>query len=132
MALMKWDRSFSVGVNEMDAQHQKWFSIINRLHDAMMTGKGRQMQETILAEMVGYTRTHFANEEALLKTRGYPKLVEHQQKHVVFTQQVQALEAKLLAGSSVLTVDVMDFLKNWLNNHILAVDTQYGDWLRRR
>ena len=36
MPLMDWNRSYSVGVAEMDAQHQKWFGILNKLHDAML------------------------------------------------------------------------------------------------
>jgi hemerythrin len=130
MALMNWSEKFSVGVASMDAQHQKWFGILNRLHDAMLGGKAKDVQRAILAEMVAYTHTHFAQEETLLKTKGYPKLAEHQAKHAAFNKQVQDLEAKMISGASVLTHDVMDFLKHWLNDHILSTDTQYGMWLK--
>jgi hypothetical protein len=65
MALLTWERKYSVGVDAMDAQHQKWIGILNRLHDAMLTGKAKEMQLSILAEMVAYTRTHFLQEELL-------------------------------------------------------------------
>jgi hemerythrin len=64
-----------------------------------------------------------------LKTRVYPKLLEHRQKHETCTKQVQDLEAKLFAEASVLTIEVMDFLKHWLEEHILAEDTRYGAYL---
>ena len=130
MPLMKWDRKYSVGVIAMDTQHQKWFGIINELHEAMLAGRAREMQHAILAEMVAYTHTHFTHEEALLKMKGYPKLPEHQQKHAAFTTQVQELQAKLKAGVSVLTLEVMDSLKQWLNSHILSEDVKYGAWIQ--
>lgn len=130
MPLMNWETKYSVGVPAIDAQHQKWFGILNRLHDAMLGGKGKEAQQAILTEMVAYTRTHFLQEELMLKAKGYPELAAHREKHVAFTQKVQDLEAKVLAGSSVLTVEVMDFLRDWLNQHILSVDTRYGLWLK--
>lgn len=130
MPLMVWDTKYSVGVDAMDAQHQKWFGILNRLHDAMMAGKGREVQEAVMAEMVAYTRTHFLQEELLLKSKGFPNLPQHREKHVAFTKEVQELEAKLLGGAAVLTVDVMNSMKNWLRSHILAEDTKYGAYLK--
>ena len=93
-------------------------------------GKARQIQQAILAEMVSYTRTHFAHEESFLKVKGYPKLEEHQQKHRAFTRQVEDLQAKAVAGSAVVSLEVMEFLKQWLNAHILSEDVQYGTWMR--
>ena len=130
MALMNWENKYSVGVAAMDAQHQKWFGILNRLHEAMLAGQGEELQRSILSEMAAYTNTYFLQEEPMLKMRGYPELAEHREKHVAFTRKVQALEAKVLAGSSVLTVEVMDFLRDWLSQHILSVDTKYGAWLK--
>lgn len=130
MPLMEWESRYSVGVNAMDEQHQKWFGILNRMHDAMLTGKGRDVVQSVMTEMVAYTRTHFLNEELLLKTKGYPKLAEHKEKHAAFTKQIQGLEAKMLSGAPVLTIELMDFLKNWLKDHILAEDTKYGAFVR--
>ena len=129
MAFMNWDEKYSVGC-AMDVEHKTWFGILNRLHDAMQGGKGSAMQSAVLAEMVAYTRTHFAHEEALLQMRRYPDLAQHAQLHATFTRKVQALEAKLAGGGAALTIEMMDFLRDWLASHILAEDTKYGAWLR--
>lgn len=130
MALMDWDNSYSVGIAAIDEQHRRWIGILNRLHDAMVAGKGRAFQEAILSEMVAYTRTHFLQEELMLKVKGYPKLAEHREKHAAFTKQVQELEAKVLSGAPVLTIDMMEILKRWLREHILSEDMQYGNYLK--
>ena len=131
MALMNWENKYSVGVAEMDAQHQKWFGILNRLHEAMLAGKAQELQRSILSEMVAYTQTHFLQEEIMLKARGYPMLAAHRVLHLDFARQVQAIETKLQAGGAVLTIDIMEFLKQWLGKHILTQDTQYGGWLNQ-
>lgn len=131
MALMKWDSRYSVGVGAMDAQHQKWFDILNRLHEAMLAGKAKDAQQSILQEMVSYTRNHFLQEEIMLKNKQYPVLSAHQQLHAAFTRKVQGLEAQVPSGESVLSADVMQFLKDWLQQHILQEDTKYGAWLKQ-
>jgi hemerythrin len=129
MALMNWTSKYSVGVPLMDAQHQKWFGLMNKLHDAMMAGKAKQLQASILAEMVAYTHTHLSQEEALLSRKGYPKLAEHQQKHAAFTAKVEDFHTKFESGTTVLTMEIMDILKQWLNSHVLLEDSQYGAWM---
>src|SRR5271157_2886782 len=41
MALVTWDQSYSVSVKKLDEQHQKLFSLLNTLHEAMRQGKGQ-------------------------------------------------------------------------------------------
>lgn len=130
MALMEWNQKFSVGVPAMDAQHQKWFGILNKLHDAMLTGKGADTQRAVMSEMVAYTRTHFLEEELMLKTRKYPKFSEHKAKHDAFTREVQDLEARMIGGAPVLSMQMMDSLRKWLSSHILAEDVRYGAYLK--
>ena len=113
VAIITWESKYSVGVDAMDAQHQKWFGILNRLHDAMLSGKAKDVQQNILGEMVAYTRNHFEQEEAMLKSKGYPVLGAHQTLHGAFTKQVQELAAKVASGTTVLSADVMDFLQRW-------------------
>ena len=130
MALMEWNSRYSVGVPAMDAQHQKWFGILNRLHEAMLGGKGSDAQRAVLTEMVAYTRTHFLEEELMLKMKKYPHFAEHKAKHDAFTREVQELEARMIGGASVLTVQLMDSLRKWLSAHILAEDVRYGAYMK--
>ncbi len=129
MPLIQWDQKFSVGVQAMDQQHQRWFGILNNLHEAMQQGKGKDVLHKILGEMTDYTRTHFRGEEELLKSAGYPQLSEHLAKHKAFTAQIAEMDNKAKNGDTVLTFDLMDSLRAWLENHILKEDVKYGAFL---
>jgi hemerythrin len=132
MALITWSASLSVGIGQLDKQHQKLIEMINGLHDAMMQGKGRDVLSTTLDGLVAYTASHFANEERLMADHGFPGQSSHQAEHRQLVEQVQTLARDLKDGKPVLTIAVMSFLRDWLNNHILGTDKKYGPYLTTR
>ena len=71
MAFIVWNSTFSVGVREMDNQHQTMIEIINQLYDSLRAEKGDQELGVIIKKMVDYTRYHFSSEERLLFSKGY-------------------------------------------------------------
>jgi hemerythrin len=51
MPLIEWNTTFSVGIQKIDKQHMKFFSLINVLYDAIMQGKGEEVVGSVLKEM---------------------------------------------------------------------------------
>jgi hemerythrin len=131
MALMKWDSTLSVGITRIDAQHQKLVGLVNKLHDAMMSGTGVKVVGTVLDELVAYTREHFQFEEQLMQLHGYPDLAVHVVEHSKLTHQTVQLQADVKQGTA-LTMDVMQFLRDWLTGHILGVDRKYTPFFALR
>lgn len=132
MALFEWQPRFSVGIPELDQQHQRLVALINELHEAMMKGKGSAVQQKILAELVRYTQTHFDAEEAFMRSLQYPAFPEHRLNHEKMTREVRTLQQNLVAGNEILSIDLMTFLRDWLQNHILKEDSQYAAYARQR
>jgi hemerythrin len=126
MALFTWNDSYSVKVELCDAQHKKLFAIINNLADAMRMGRGQDVVTATVGELLQYTRTHFQQEEALLRKANYPQLAPHQEQHQKFIADVQALEQDAIAGHAANSVKVLNLLRDWLLNHIQKTDKQYS------
>ena len=129
MGLVTWTSKMSVGIATIDKEHQGLFDIMNRLHDGMLTGHAKDLLGKILDELAGYTRTHFGNEEALLRKHGYPDLAAHIRLHQGFTTKVDDLGSKLKSGAPALAIPALDFLREWLVKHIQGVDFQYKPFL---
>jgi hemerythrin len=129
MALMQWTDKLAVGVRECDEQHKKLVAMVNDLHDAMVSGKGKDVTGKILGDLIGYCGTHFGMEERLFKTHGYPEFTAHKKEHDDLTQKALALKKDFEAGKPVVTMELMTFLKNWLINHIMGTDKKYGPFL---
>ena len=121
-----------MGIPQIDAQHQGLIRLINDLHAAMSSGQGKLAVGKILDELIRYTEQHFSYEENMLKVRGYSKLAGHHAEHKRLTSQVIELREKYKNGGLALTMEVMQFLKNWLANHIMGHDQQYAAEFRSK
>jgi len=129
--LIIWSRSYSVGVSQMDSEHQRLIDIINNLYTAMRSGRSKDAIGTILDELVDYTKTHFAHEERLMKESNFAGFDEQKRAHESLISQVQEIQGKYRSGTA-LGQEVMSFLKNWLVSHIQGMDKRYGPVLNKK
>ena len=129
---IQWNDSLSVKVAEIDAQHRRLIGLITSLEEAMTKGQGKQVLGSVLTELVQYTKDHFATEERLMATHGYADAAGHRQKHIALTTQVWELKVKYDAGQAALSIPTMNFLSNWLSDHILNQDKKFGAFLNSK
>jgi hemerythrin-like metal-binding protein len=129
--MITWSRSFSVGVGQMDKEHQRLIDIINNLYASMRSGRSKDAIGTILDELVDYSKTHFAHEERLMQDSGYEGYGEQKRAHEALIAQVVETQGKYRAGTA-LGQEVMTFLKNWLLNHIQGMDKRYGPVMNKK
>jgi hemerythrin len=130
--MFEWKPEYSVQIPEIDAQHQRLFALASNLHDAMAQGKGKTVLEQSLAQLVDYTKVHFAAEEQFMGKYRYPEVTAHKAQHDQLTAQVVELEKEFRAGNTTLSVGLMTFLKNWLEHHIARSDQQYSVYIRSK
>ena len=129
--LINWSRSYSVGVSQMDSEHQRLIDIINNLYTAMRSGRSKDAIGTILDELVDYTKTHFAHEERLMQESGFTGIDEQKRAHEALISQVLEIQGKYRSGTA-LGQEVMNFLKEWLKNHIQGMDKRYGPVMNKK
>jgi len=132
MALINWSDDFSVKIKEFDDEHKKLVEMINELYDNMKVGKGKEILEEILNRLVKYTVQHFAHEEKLMNQYNYPEAKLHKAAHDNLVKQVNELKHSLDSGKTVLTINVLEFLKEWLNAHIMGTDKKYTNFLNAK
>jgi hemerythrin len=132
MALIEWKAVYAVNIAEIDTQHKKLVDLINILHEAILAGKGKEALAQILADLVDYTLYHFSTEEKFFDEYDYPETDQHKELHKDLVQQVATLQKKHTDGEKVLTIDVMNFLRDWLQDHIVGEDTKFGPYLNSK
>lgn len=128
MALIEWDSSLSVNVSIIDNEHKKLISVMNELNDAMSEGKSKDVLGKILSDLAGYTVSHFKTEERYFSKYGYPEEAGHKDEHDQFVQKVSDLKSKFDGGRVFLSIEIMNFLRDWLKNHIQGSDKKYTEF----
>jgi hemerythrin len=127
---MQWNDRLSVGVARIDADHKHLVDLVNELDDALRAGKAKDALGKTLDGLITYTATHFGREEAEMKRFKYPGAPAHLKEHAALVKQVLEVQAKYRAGSgTVLTMEVMAFLRDWLLKHIQGTDKALGAFL---
>jgi hemerythrin-like metal-binding protein len=130
--MFEWKPQYSVNIASIDGQHQNLFRMAEELHLAMCSGQGKPVLAKILDRLVQYTKVHFTHEERLMNLHRYPELAAHVAEHCALTKQVLAFQADFESGKALITVQVLQFLKNWLRNHIAESDHKYAPFLKQK
>lgn len=98
----------------------------------MKAGKGKEVLGNILNELVKYTSFHFGHEEKLFDTHKYPGSIIHKKQHKELVEQVLAYKDSYDKGNTIMTMDIMNFLKDWLVQHIAGSDKKYTVFLNSK
>ena len=129
---IKWTDELSVGVAEMDQQHQKLILMINRL---ILEQKVLTAPETIaqlITEMTDYASEHFRAEEFLLSEYGYDDIDIQVVQHEKFIADTQNFIDAADVGTNILSKALLDYLEQWLVQHILEEDMKYKDFFKTK
>jgi hemerythrin-like metal-binding protein len=128
--MFEWKPQFSVGIGSIDGQHQNLFAIARELYAAMSAGQGKLAVGRVLDRLVQYTAIHFAHEERLMQQFQYPSFAKHQEEHRMLTRQVLAFQADYEAGRVAMSIQLLNFLKDWLEHHIQTEDSAYAPYVK--
>jgi hemerythrin len=125
MMFLKWNDSFSVKVNSIDQQHKKLIDLINSFYDNINQGSPKEKLLILINELKKYTIVHFSTEEEYFKKFNYLDFAAHKEEHDKFVATIQNYEERYKSGKLLLTIEVTNFIKKWITQHILGTDKKY-------
>lgn len=128
----EWSESFRVNVTMLDDQHRALFSYVNTLSEAIGRTGFVEGHEREKREVQSFARSHFADEEALMKAHGYPRYEMQKRAHQALLDQLERLVNAAERRARPRTETAVDYLKDWLIKHTLLEDLQYKDFFAQR
>jgi hemerythrin len=129
---MPWNDSLSVKVAQFDNEHKKLIGLVDELMEAMRQGKGRDLISRTIHQLVDYTNTHFKAEERAMQQFGYPGYGVQKAQHDEFVSKVTELQEDYDKGNPSITITALNYLTNWVTNHIKKVDSEYGAFFNEK
>ena len=129
-----WNDTFLTGINRIDDQHKVLVNTLNEANTRLANGVTRDLLEQITRDLLSYAIYHFETEEGLMREYDYEAgsdaaETRHREEHRSFSQQVVKLREGLRDGRLVTREELLSFLNQWLVNHILHTDKQFGEFL---
>lgn len=125
-----WDKSLSMGINDIDDQHKHFIGIINQAYQSHFE-KDKSVMKNILNDLIEYARIHFSTEEEYFKKWDYPYTEEHMKEHEKLLLKVLKFEDKFESGKCDCD-EFLKFLKDWLENHLMTYDIKYSKYFKEK
>lgn len=125
MENLAWSEDYLTGFAEIDRQHQKLFSFVQRLIDAFNEKESKEVELPIIEEMMNYVREHFTCEEHYMETYGYKNFNEHKAQHEEFILKTFSFINDFIAERKNMSQQMIEYLANWIKSHIMITDMKY-------
>ncbi|HOF52667.1 MAG TPA: bacteriohemerythrin [Rhodoferax sp.] len=131
MAYFDWADDMVIDGGAIDADHRRLVDLVNALHTATTEGRGREVVEGIMKELLEYTTAHLRREEAQMASVGFPHLERHKIGHDHFVAQLAELQKKYEAGSITVAAQLSTVLRDWLSLHIRRSDKELKSYVEK-
>jgi len=122
---IEWSEDLSMNLKEIDNQHKKLVDIINELYSTFFQGLAREKITETLNALTKYTEYHFNTEENYFEMFNYKFTDDHVVEHTFFIEKLRDFNKQLQVGSNTLPYEVLNFLRDWITNHIKRTDRKY-------
>jgi len=132
MPFLAWSDKYLTGIPKIDADHENLFLIVNVLYDNVHNGQENVKLSPLLAALGEYVKRHFTAEELIMRSANYPSLSEHMEKHRALSRRVQSYIKLADENPEEINInELLEFLKNWLANHVLKSDMDYVPYVAK-
>lgn len=124
-----WQESFSIGIGDIDVQHRKIISIINKALEEKQEEEqeGNSPEHYIKLLDEGHD-THFATEEAYMLGFGYHRYKQHKAQHDMFREKIKM--GKALTGGQ--ARDFLRTISEELALHIMEADREMAEYFQSK
>ena len=131
---IRWSSDLETGVRAIDRQHEELIGMLNELDAAHAGGCPQSVPDDVLQRLGTYVIFHFGTEEALMA--GLPHNEEHarqhRHEHAGFIEKLAGLRAQGADNGRQTMETLIDYLNEWLYQHILKSDRELAALLNRK
>ena len=129
MGQLVWNPEWDTGFPNLDEQHQRLLAEFNDFLDAIHNGFHREHIANLLEFLVDFLEEHFEEEEIHMLATHYPRYLEHKAFHDGMRSRVKSLMDTSRKDPEAVAAGVVDFVMDWMENHIRVEDKQMAKHL---
>lgn len=133
----EFTKKYMTDIKLIDDEHRRLFEIIKDVNDVIQANYLHDKYDEImrlLNDLKEYTELHFSDEEHLMEKINYPELEAQKLAHSIFIERLVTIDFDTLNNiddnQEEYLTELINFLLNWLSNHILASDKKIGEYMK--
>jgi len=130
MKIFSWEDRFFTGIAQIDEHHLHLVALLNTAYQNFLNQAAPEKLNQLFYELIDYATYHFSAEEQLMAQHGYPAMTKHQEEHHHFAERVVEMHSDYLKNRPIF-LEILTFLKTWLESHILQSDGALGRFLAK-
>jgi len=132
-----WQESYNTGIEEIDEQHRILVNTINEANIKLSKDESLQTLEHITKDLLSYVLYHFETEEEMMTQYNYKgesleEYDKHMKQHRDFSTKVVAVRESISKGKPIEKNELIEFLTDWLINHINNTDKKLAKFLHAK
>ena len=128
----RWKDEYNFNVRFIDDQHKYFFRTMNKLRDCITSGNCRDTGTEIFFELAHYAEHFLIQEEIYFKDYQFPDYNQHKDLHNEFIERFVKFQKDFESDSEKIWSDMLGFLQEWFNNHILKYDKEAIQYLTEK
>jgi len=127
-----WREEYNFNVRFIDDQHKYFFRTMNKLRDCINNGNCNVAGTEIFFELAHYVEHFLIQEEIYFKDYQFPNYKEHKELHSDFIERFIQFQKDFESKSEKVCTDMLAYLEEWFDNHILKYDKEAIEYLTER
>lgn len=132
MAYFEWANDMVIDNGPIDEDHRKLVDLVNELHTATSQGRGQEVVDKLLTQLIADTEEHLREEERVMEQAKFTNLERHKQRHTHFVNKLHELRQKQQQGSVTVASQLSSVLRDWLSLHIRRNDKELRQFLQQK
>jgi len=124
MSLINWKEEFSVGVVEVDYEHQELIALINKLHRSVQEGVTRDQVVAGLGDIYAQIAAHFALEEKFMRETHYSAYTDHKTDHEALLDDLRDIMDEVEDDGDFDERQLSVDLNRWFSDHFRTHDAK--------
>jgi len=128
---LEWNEGMSVGIPEIDADHQRFISLLNELNRSITERMKATEIHKRLQHVIDDTERHFEQEEKFFHEWRYPNAAVHAGIHKQVLNTLKKIQDSFIPyGLEAEWLDAALKIKNILISHIQIEDMLYAKYFK--
>jgi hemerythrin len=126
----QWTNTFEIGHAEIDEQHKRLLLLCTAVMEPLINSAELKPGGVQLQALIDFAQEHFAFEEGLMRSAGYPEAARHAEHHASLLEEFRRYCYNMQRSQNANPISLMSFLWSWINVHVDSEDRELVVWLR--